>query len=82
MLALVVIGNLANLSLFSARVPGPESLLAGHPLMVVSLVCVQIVVTLVLVGVLARPTAASGGMSLRTYARPATSHPNVPPSAA
>jgi hypothetical protein len=63
LLALVMLGNLANLSLFSAAIPGPESLLAGRPLLVVGLVFVQIVVTLILVGVLARrpaPSAQSG----------------------
>ena len=54
LLALVVLGNLANISLFSAAIPGPESLLAGRPLLVVSFVFVQIVVTLILVGVLSR----------------------------
>lgn len=62
LLALVVLGNLANLSLFSAAIPGPEAFLAGRPLMVVSLVAVQIVVTLVLTGVLsARVSALSWG---------------------
>ncbi|HEX8904526.1 MAG TPA: hypothetical protein VF771_06775 [Longimicrobiaceae bacterium] len=59
LLALVVLGNLANLSLLSAAVPGPESLMAGHPLLVVSVVLAQIVVTLVLVGVLSRPAPTS-----------------------
>ena len=54
LLALVVLGNLANLSLLSASIPGPEAFLAGRPLMVVSLVGAQIVVTLVLTGMLAR----------------------------
>jgi hypothetical protein len=54
LLALIVLGNLANLSLLSAAIPGPEIFLAGRPLMVVSLVAAQIVVTLVLTGVLAR----------------------------
>jgi hypothetical protein len=53
LLAMIVIGNLANITLFSAAIPGPEQYLAGHPLMVVTLVCVQIVATLLLVGVLA-----------------------------
>ncbi|HEX6533966.1 MAG TPA: hypothetical protein VF041_05185 [Gemmatimonadaceae bacterium] len=57
LLALVVLGNLANLSLLSATIPGPEMLLAGRPLMVVALVAAQIVVTLVLTGVLARRPA-------------------------
>jgi hypothetical protein len=61
LLALVVLGNLANISLFSAAIPGPESLLAGRPLLVVSFVFIQIVVTLMLVGVLSRrPTKELG----------------------
>jgi len=58
LLAFVVLGNLANLSLFSASIPGPEAFLAGRPLIVVSLIALQIVVTLVLTGVLARRPAA------------------------
>ena len=54
LLALVVLANLANLSFFSSAIPGPESSLAGRPLLVVTVVLVQIVVTLVLVAVLAR----------------------------
>jgi membrane-bound metal-dependent hydrolase YbcI (DUF457 family) len=66
LLALVVLGNLANLSLFSASIPGPEAFLGGRPLMVVSLVAVQIFVTLVLTGVLARrpaPPAFAAGIA-------------------
>ena len=54
LLALVVLGNLANLSLFSAAIPGPEGLLAGRPLMVVTVIALQIIVTLALTGLLAR----------------------------
>jgi len=54
LLALIVLGNLANLSLLSAAIPGPEVFLADRPLLVVTLVAVQIVVTLVLTGMLAR----------------------------
>ncbi len=54
MLALIVLGNFANLSLLSVKIPGPEIYLAGRPLLVVSLVFVQIIVTLLLVGVLSR----------------------------
>ena len=57
LLALVVLGNLANLSLFSAAIPGPEGVLAGRPLAVVTLDALQIVVTLVLTGLLARRPA-------------------------
>ena len=66
LLALVVFGNLANLSLFSAAIPGPEVLLAGRPSMVVTLVAVQIVITLVLTGVLAR---RSGHATRRDHGR-------------
>ena len=59
LLALVVFGNLANLTFLSAAIPGPERLLAGHPMWLVSLVFVQIVASLVLVGVLARRPKAS-----------------------
>ena len=54
LLALVVLANLANLSLFSRAIGGPEERLAGHPLLIVTFVLVQIVVTLRLVAVLAR----------------------------
>ncbi len=54
LLALVVLGNLANLSLFSAAIPGPEGFLAGKPLMVVTLIAAQIIVTLALTGLLSR----------------------------
>jgi hypothetical protein len=56
LLALIVLGNLANLSFFSPAITGPESFLAGRPLLLVTLILVQIVVTLVLVGVLSRRT--------------------------
>ena len=48
LLAMLVLGNLANITLFSTEIPGPEQYLAGHPLMIVTLVFVQIVVTLAL----------------------------------
>jgi len=53
LLAMIILGNLANITLFSSAIPGPEQYLAGHPLMLVTLIAVQIVVTLVLVDVLA-----------------------------
>lgn len=63
LLALVVLGNLANLSLLSASIPGPETFLAGRPLMLVTLIAVQIVVTLYLTGLLSRRVAASGAVA-------------------
>jgi len=54
LLVFIVLGNLANLSLFSAAIPGPERFLAGRPLLVVTFVFFQIVIALLLVGVLSR----------------------------
>jgi hypothetical protein len=50
LLIVIVAFNLANLSLFSAAVPGPETLLANRPTLIVGIILLQIVVTLVLVG--------------------------------
>jgi len=58
LLAVIVLGNLANVSLFSAAIPGPEQFLAGHPLAVVTLVLAQIVTTLALIGWLANSSDA------------------------
>lgn len=57
LLAVIVLGNLANISLFSAAIPGPEEFLAGRPLLIVTFILVQIVVTLALVGAFARRRA-------------------------
>jgi hypothetical protein len=64
MLLLIVIANLANVSFFSASIPGPEEFMAGRPLLLVTAVLVQIVVTLLLVGAFARPdrTAAAAAV--------------------
>jgi hypothetical protein len=59
LLALITIGNLANLSILSANIPGPEQYLAGRPLLLVTFIFGQIVVSLVLVGVLARRSKTS-----------------------
>jgi len=58
LLTLITIGNLANLSIFSPDIPGPEQYLAGRPVLLVTFILVQIVVSLVLVGVLARRSKA------------------------
>ena len=52
LLAMIVLGNLANITLFSAAIPGPEQYLAGRPLTVVTVIAVQIVVTALLIDVL------------------------------
>jgi membrane-bound metal-dependent hydrolase YbcI (DUF457 family) len=61
LLAVVVAGNLANISFFFASIPGPEQFLAGRPLLVVTLVFAQIVTMLVLVGIFSsRPPKFEG----------------------
>jgi len=59
LLTLICLGNLANLSFLSPAIPGPEEYLAGRPLLLVTVIFVQIVVTLVLVGMLAPDDPAS-----------------------
>ena len=69
LLAMIVLGNLANITLFSAAIPGPEQSLAGHPLMLVTVIFVQIVATLALIDRLAThqaPGTSMGGMALRS----------------
>lgn len=62
LLSIIVAGNLANISFFFAGIAGPEELLAGHPMAVVTVVFAQIVTMLVLVGLFAaKPAALSGG---------------------
>jgi hypothetical protein len=58
LLAVILFFNLANLSLLSASVPGPEELLAGRPMWVVTVIAVQIAITLLLVGILSRSLRA------------------------
>ena len=58
LLVLLVAGNVANVSFFFAGIAGPEELLAGHPLLVVTVVFVQIVTMLVLVGMMSSKPAA------------------------
>jgi hypothetical protein len=54
LLAVIVLFNLANLPLLSSAVPGPKELLAGRPLLIVTVIAVQIILTLTLVGVFSR----------------------------
>lgn len=56
LLLVIVFFNLANLSMLSAAVPGPEEFLAGHPTFIVTVIAVQIAVTLYLVGIFSRKT--------------------------
>ncbi|HKV99708.1 MAG TPA: hypothetical protein VJN96_07785 [Vicinamibacterales bacterium] len=59
LLAAIVLGNLANITMFSAAIAGPEEYMAGRPLLIVTVILIQIVVTMALVGVLARPATQS-----------------------
>jgi hypothetical protein len=59
LLAFITIGNLANLSILSPGIRGPEQYLAGRPLLLVTFICVQIVVSLVLVRTLANQDGVS-----------------------
>jgi hypothetical protein len=59
LLALISLGNVANVSFLSPAIAGPEEYLAGPPLLLVTVIFVQIVVTLFLVGVFARRGAES-----------------------
>ena len=51
LLVVIVLFNIANLSLLSPAVPGPEGFLAGRPTLIVTVIALQIVVTLTLVGI-------------------------------
>lgn len=68
LLAVIVAGNLANLSFFFAGISGPEQLLAGRPMLVVTLIFVQIVTMLVLVGLFSsKRTRQRNGLSRVSY---------------
>lgn len=54
LLVVIVLFNLANLSMFSAAIPGPERFMADQPMMITSVILFQIVITLVLVGIYSR----------------------------
>jgi membrane-bound metal-dependent hydrolase YbcI (DUF457 family) len=69
LLALISLGNLANVSFLSPAVPGPEEYLAGRPLLVVTVILVQILATLLLVGVLARRHTKAGAPWLQVTQR-------------
>ena len=54
LIVFLILGNLANLSILSPAIPGPEKYLAERPLIVVTVIFVQIVAALILVGALSR----------------------------
>ena len=57
--ALIVAGNVANLSLLSPAIPGPEQYLADRPLLIVTVIFAQIAITLALLGVLAHHSTSA-----------------------
>ena len=54
LLTLIVVGNFANLSFLAVSIAGPEQYMANRPLLVVTAILAQIVITLILVEWLAR----------------------------
>lgn len=54
LLAIIVIFNLAALSFYSPVIPGPEHLLAGHPIIFAAVIGVHIIFGLVAIGFFAR----------------------------
>ena len=66
LLAVIVLFNFANLSIFFPSIPGPEHVFANRPMLLVSVILAQIVATLVLVGI----TARSSKMSHHAQRRP------------
>ncbi|MDX1813042.1 MAG: metal-dependent hydrolase [Gammaproteobacteria bacterium] len=58
LLIIIVLFNLVNITFFSTALIGPEFLLANEPLLLTSIVLVQIVVTLTLIGVFSRKNSA------------------------
>jgi len=61
LLAVIALFNIANLSFFTTAISGPETLLAHRPMLIVSVIFLQIVITLWLVGMFARGTAPARG---------------------
>lgn len=59
LLAVVVLFNLANLTLFFPSLGGPEGLLAGRPMLLTTIILLQIVVTLAAVWWAATPRDAT-----------------------
>ena len=51
LLIVIVVVNLANISMFSTAIPGIEKYMANQPLLITSVVLAQILVTLTLVGI-------------------------------
>jgi membrane-bound metal-dependent hydrolase YbcI (DUF457 family) len=74
LLAFIAVGNAANLSFLSPAIPGPEQFLAGRPTLVVSVVLIEIVLSLALVGALSHREATRGASAARRRAPRTQSH--------
>lgn len=70
LLAVIVAGNLANVSFFFAGIAGPEQFLGGHPIILVTLIFAQIVTMLVLVGLFSSKPTALPSVPVHTWLRP------------
>ena len=57
LLAVIALFNLANVSLFFVAIPGPEALFADRPILLVTVILGQIIVTLAAVGISAKRPA-------------------------
>ncbi|MBI3523910.1 MAG: hypothetical protein HY066_05175 [Betaproteobacteria bacterium] len=64
LLVTILVFNLSNISFFSEALRGPEVLMANHPMWIVTAVALQIVITLVLVWLFARPAPAATGATV------------------
>jgi hypothetical protein len=65
LLATIVTFNFANFSFLNTAIVGPEALLANHPLVLTTIVAVQIIVTLSLVGMLGQRNGHAARSEMR-----------------
>ena len=63
LLAVIIVGNLADISFFFAGIPGPEQFLAGHPMLIVTLILGQIVTMSLLVGLYSSKPATAPALA-------------------
>ncbi len=59
LLAVIVIFNLANLSMFSSSIAGPEAYMVDRPFLLTTVIFIQIVATLLLVGLFSGKRSSS-----------------------
>ena len=51
LLSIIIVFNLANISMFFSGIPGIEKYMANRPLLITTIILVQILVTMILVGI-------------------------------